>query len=77
MRWYNQDHKHSGLKFVTPAQRHCRQDAAILERREQLYHEARNRYPKRWSQGIRNWLEHQVRLHAERIPPEALSKQLE
>jgi transposase InsO family protein len=22
VRWYNHEHKHSGLKFVTPAQRH-------------------------------------------------------
>lgn len=42
MRWYNQDHEHSGLKFVTPAQRHCGQDAAILTRREQVYREARS-----------------------------------
>jgi putative transposase len=75
VRWYNQDHKHSGLKFVTPAQRHCGQDAAILERREQVYHEARNRNPQRWSQGIRNWkLEDQVWLNPERIQPEALKQ---
>lgn len=75
VRWYNQDHRHSGLKFVTPAQRHCRQDAAILERRKQVYHEARNRNPQRWSQGIRNWkLEGQVWLNPERIQPEALKQ---
>ena len=55
VRWYNQDHKHSGLKFVTPAQRHCGQDAVILKRREQVYREARNRNPQRWSRDIRNW----------------------
>jgi putative transposase len=61
VRWYNQDHKHCGLKFVTPAQRHSGQDAAIPERREQVYLEARNRNPQRWSQGTRNWkLEDQV-----------------
>lgn len=36
MRWYNQEHKHSGLKFVTPAQRHNGQDTAILKRLEQF-----------------------------------------
>jgi len=45
VRWYNQEHKHSGLKFVTPAQRHNCQDAVILKRREQVYDDARNRRP--------------------------------
>lgn len=73
MRWYNQEHKHSGLKFVTPAQRHNGQDTAILKRREQVYDDARNRHPQRWSRGIRNWtLESQVWLNPEKIRPEAL-----
>ena len=73
VRWYNQEHKHSGLKFVTPAQRHNGQDTAILKRREQVYDDARNRHPQCWSRGIRNWtLESQVWLNPERIRPEAL-----
>jgi transposase InsO family protein len=32
VRWYNHEHKHDGLKFVTPAQRHGGQAAAILQR---------------------------------------------
>jgi putative transposase len=40
-----------------------------------VYHEARNRNPQRWSQGIRNWkLEDQVWLNPERIQPEALKQ---
>jgi transposase InsO family protein len=75
VRWYNHEHKHSGLKFVTPAQRHTGQDAAILARREKVYRDARNRNPERWSQGIRNWkLEDQVWLNPERIRPEALQQ---
>jgi len=75
VRWYNQDHKHSGLKFVTPAQRHRGQDAAILKRREQVYREARSRNPQRWSRDIRNWkLDDQVWLNPERIRPEALKQ---
>ena len=70
VRWYNQDHKHSGLKFVTPAQRHSGQDAAILAHREQVYRNARNRNPGRWSQDTRNWkLEDQVWLNPERNRP--------
>lgn len=75
VRWYNHEHKHSGLKFVTPAQRHTGQDAAILARREKVYRDARNRNPERWSQGIRNWkLDDQVWLNPERIRPEALQQ---
>lgn len=73
--WYNQDHKHSGLKFVTPAQRHSGQAEAILEHREQVYREARNRNPQRWSRETRNWnLDGQVWLNPERIRPEELQQ---
>lgn len=75
VRWYNQEHKHSGLKFVTPAQRHSGQDAAVLAQREQVYRDARNRNPQRWSQGTRDWkLEDQVWLNPERIRPEELKQ---
>lgn len=75
VRWYNQEHKHSGLKFVTPVQRHTGQDAAILARREEVYRAARKRHPQRWSQDVRNWkLENQVWLNPERIRPEALQQ---
>ena len=73
--WYNQDHKHSGLKFVTPAQRHGGQAEAILEHREQVYREAKSRNPLRWSRNIRNWnLDDQVWLNPERIRPEELQQ---
>jgi transposase InsO family protein len=75
VRWYNQVHRHSGLKFVTPAQRHEGRDTAILAHREQVYRDARNRNPQRWSQGTRNWeLENQVWLNPERIRPEDLKQ---
>lgn len=75
VRWYNQDHKHSGLKFVTPAQRHGGQAEAILEHREQVYREAKSRNPQRWSRDIRNWnLDDQVWLNPERIRPEELQQ---
>jgi len=31
VRWYNFEHRHSGIQFVTPASRHHGEDAAILE----------------------------------------------
>jgi len=54
-RWYNEVHRHSGLKFVTPAQRHRGEDGAILEKRHALYEAARARNPERWSGSTRNW----------------------
>jgi len=54
-RWYNEVHRHSGLKFVTPAQRHRGEDGAILEKRHALYEAARARNPERWSGPTRNW----------------------
>lgn len=53
--WYNGSHRHSGITFVTPEQRHCGEDHAILERRSALYQQARSRQPARWSGPTRNW----------------------
>jgi len=75
VRWYNQVHRHSGLKFVTPTQRHEGRDAAILAQREQVYRDAKSRNPQRWSRGTRNWeLDGQVWLNPERIRPEDLKQ---
>lgn len=54
-RWYNHEHKHRNLKFVSPAERHRGADSAIFARRTALYEQARAKYPNRWSRGIRNW----------------------
>jgi transposase InsO family protein len=53
--WYNHEHRHSGLRFVAPTQRHARQDAAILAARAAVYASARERHPRRWSGTARNW----------------------
>jgi transposase InsO family protein len=55
VRWYNEDHQHSGIRFVTPAQRHDGHDVAILENRKQVYAAARERNPERWTRNTRNW----------------------
>ena len=33
VRWYNEEHRHSGIRFVTPAQRHAGQDRLLLASR--------------------------------------------
>ncbi len=65
--WYNHSHRHSGLKYVTPAQRHSGEDIAILKQRERVYLDAKKRHPQRWSGEIRNW-EHEpiVKLNPEK-----------
>jgi len=53
--WYNHQHCHSALKFVTPAQRHDGREAALLEQRRRVYEAAKARHPERWSGATRNW----------------------
>lgn len=55
VRWYNEEHQHSGIKFVTPEQRHTGQDAAILARRDHVYAQAKSKHPERWSGKTRDW----------------------
>jgi hypothetical protein len=53
--WYNHEHHHSAIRFVTPNTRHTGQERELLDRRTQLYTEARAANPARWSGQIRNW----------------------
>ena len=53
--WYNQEHRHSAIKFVTPQQRHLGQDAQLLQKRSAVYAQAREKNPLRWSKNTRNW----------------------
>ena len=53
--WYNVDHRHSGIRYVAPAQRHAGDDHALLAARHALYTQARERHPSRWSGRTRNW----------------------
>lgn len=53
--WYNTDHLHSGIRFVTPRDRHEGRDAAVLAHRHKVYQRARSARPERWSRGTRCW----------------------
>lgn len=55
VRWYNTEHKHSGIKYVTPEERHYGLDTAILNKRENVYQKAKLKNPGRWSKDCRNW----------------------
>ena len=45
----------SGIKFVTPHQRHSGGAIAICRERTKVYKKARQAHPKRWSQSTRCW----------------------
>jgi transposase InsO family protein len=53
--WYNLEHRHSAIRFVTPQQRHDGTHLAVLERRRKVYKAARERRPERWTGNCRNW----------------------
>jgi putative transposase len=58
--WYNHQHRHSGIKFVTPQQRHCGEAIAICKKRADLYEQARQRHPRRWTTTTRCWRQPEV-----------------
>lgn len=53
--WYNVEHRHSGIRYVSPVQRHAGEDHAILATRHSVYTAARERHPRRWSGPTRDW----------------------
>ncbi len=55
VQWYNEEHRHSAIRYVTPAQRHRGEDEAILANRQRVYAQAKARRPERWASETRNW----------------------
>ena len=53
--WYNTEHLHSGIRFVTPEDRHTGKDYMILDNRHRIYQDAQSRHPERWTGETRNW----------------------
>jgi len=53
--WYNHEHRHSAIRFVTPGERHAGQDTEVLASRDAIYAEAKRKHPGRWSGSTRNW----------------------
>jgi putative transposase len=73
--WYNFEHRHSAIRYVTPDERHCGRETGILERRHALYQRARCANPERWSCGTRNWAPvEMVVLNPERAIPAGASQ---
>lgn len=65
--WYNTEHRHSALRYVTPEQRHNGQATAILAQRQELIEKARQANPERWKQNTQRLvLPEQVQLNPDR-----------
>ena len=71
--WYNNEHRHSAIGFVTPHQRHLHMDRALLKSRVAVYTAAREQHPRRWSGATRNW----TRIEEVHLNPDKPSKQHE
>lgn len=53
--WYNYEHLHSGINYVTPGSKHKGDDIKILENRKKVLEEAKHNNPLRWIRGeVRN-----------------------
>lgn len=74
--WYNTEHHHSGLKFLTPEQRHTGEWYTVMERRKNLYEEAKASHPQRWgNRQTRNWtMPLTVYLNPTRVDPTCRSE---
>jgi putative transposase len=65
--YYNYEHCHSWLNFLTPIQRHTGMDKEIFSNRTAIYEAARQNNPNRWTKNIRKWsLENEVWLNPEK-----------
>lgn len=54
--WYRHEHHHSGIKFVTPADRHAGKSEEILSHRHAVYEAAKAAHPERWNgRDTRDW----------------------
>jgi transposase InsO family protein len=53
--WYDGEHRHSAIRFVTPDERHFGREDRILAQRHALYERARRTKPERWSRASRDW----------------------
>lgn len=74
--WYNCEHLHSGIKFVTPESRHQGRDFLILEQRKRVYEQAKQKNSMRWSGSSRDWeMELTVRLNPQRSCDESTRKE--
>ncbi|WML41223.1 IS3 family transposase [Neobacillus sp. OS1-2] len=57
--WYNCVHLHSGINFVTPEQCHTGAYVEVLNKRKEVYEQAKQKRPERWTRSTRDWSPHE------------------
>ena len=55
MTWYNEYHLHSAINYISPNQKHRGQDKDLLEKRHQVFKQAQQKNPVRWSKSAAAW----------------------
>jgi transposase InsO family protein len=54
--WYNTEHLHSAIAFVTPETRHYGRAEGVMEQRRSVYEAAKQKHPERWGKrSTRKW----------------------
>lgn len=53
--WYNEEHYHSGINYVTPHARHEGKDQLILDKRNKIIKKAMMKNPERWSNKVKKY----------------------
>jgi putative transposase len=74
--WYNNNHRHSGIKFLTPNQRHAPDHGlSVLAKRSLIYKSAKLMNPGRWTKDTRDWsIVDKVWLNPEKVETSAETK---
>lgn len=54
--WYNTQHKHSGIGYITPEQRASGKEAQIFKNRNEVIQNAFVKHPQRWSKAPKIWI---------------------
>lgn len=53
--WYNTEHRHSGIGYITPHQKRTGEGARIMKTRNETLQAAKEKHPERWSQPPKVW----------------------
>jgi hypothetical protein len=75
--WYNTEHRHSAIGYVTPQQRRLGAYKEIFEKRNDTLAAARKKNPERWGKKLRVWgCDEQVYLNPSKETKERLMKKI-
>lgn len=58
--WYNTEHRHSGIGYITPNNRHEGRTPQIMSHRNEVLTAARETHPERWPNGQMHWEEYPI-----------------